>query len=74
MPSEPGQGEFNVTRICDAPNERFSIGLEVRMNDEPIYLATERFLQHNVMKSHEQGVVFTYDNLNREQVVVLQDF
>lgn len=62
-----------MTRLCDAPNERYSIGLVLRMNDEPIYLATERFLVHNEMKSHEQGTIFSYDTLNREQVVVLKD-
>jgi hypothetical protein len=45
---------FNVDKLSDSPNERFGIGLTIRMIEKPLKLVTERFLDHEEVKSFEQ--------------------
>lgn len=37
---------FKFNKLCKGKNEGFSIGLTIRMNEKPVTLCTERFLEH----------------------------
>ena len=64
---------FNVDKVGSGGRERFAVGLVVRTNEKPIPLVTERLMDHEELKGHEQQQFFSFDDLDGEQHATLQD-
>ena len=64
---------FNVDKVGSGGRERFAVGLVVRTNEKPIPLVTERLMDHEELKGHEQRQFFSFDDLDAEQHARLQD-
>lgn len=75
-PQDAGEesGYFYIDKLSNDPAERFAMGLVIRMNEKPIPLVCERLLEHETLNSFEQGQVFSYSDVGREQIAVLRDF
>ena len=44
---------FYLDSISGDINELFSVGLVIRMNEKPMYLATERLMEHEELNSFD---------------------
>jgi hypothetical protein len=44
------------------------------MNENPIPLVFEKYIEHETLNSYEHGQVFSYENVDGEQRAVLTDF
>ena len=50
------------------------MGLAIRMNENPIPLVFEKYIEHETLNSYEHGQVFSYEDVDKEQRAVLTDF
>jgi len=44
------------------------------MNENPIPLVFEKYIEHETLNSYDEGQVFSYENVDREQRAILTDF
>jgi hypothetical protein len=59
-------GVFNIDKLSNDAAETFAIGLAIRMNENPIPLVFEKYIEHETLNSYDEGQVFSYENVDRE--------
>ena len=65
---------FYIDKLSTDPDERFAVGLAVRMADSPVQQVAERLLHHEVLNSFDQDQLFSYKDIDFDQLAVLHDF